>query len=175
MAASLQVVHQVSLAFIQQVVIHGVFFVNRDLLPHHSTADVVALGVNHDNRTGINLEGEIDRVGFRMVCLIGDGNLRQGAVLLLELLAQPLQRTADSGRGEPGPRIQMRDSLHLRRRKAGGSGRLHLPDVSLSPRSDMKQNVHLLRGHVRDAFGGHPRPVVAVFLHQPPDVLHGPL
>ncbi len=98
MAARLQVVEQVALAFVQQIVVDGVFFVDRDFFFQHAAADVVSPGVDHHHRAGIDLKGEIHGIGFRMVGLVGDGNLRQRAVLLLESSCAAVAASRSPGR-----------------------------------------------------------------------------
>ena len=71
----------------QQIVIDGVFFINGNFFLKNSLADVVSLRGNEDDRAWINLVGEIDGVGFRIVLLLGDGDLGQSMVALLKTLS----------------------------------------------------------------------------------------
>ena len=71
-ATRLQVIDQVPLTLIQQIVIHGILFVNRDLSPQGPAADVVPARVNHDHRAGIDLESEVHRITGSMIKLLGD-------------------------------------------------------------------------------------------------------
>ena len=64
MSAGLQVVEQVALAFVQQIVIDGILFVDRDFFLQNASADAVSLHEDQNDRTGIDLEGEVDGIRF---------------------------------------------------------------------------------------------------------------
>ncbi len=112
MAAALQIVKEVALAFIEQVVVEGIFLVDRNFFFHDTAADVESQGVNHDDGAGFDEIGIVDGVGFGVVFLLGDGNLSQDALLFLKLLAQALKRIGDAGGGDAIAGVHAGDVLN---------------------------------------------------------------
>ena len=99
-AAALEIVEEVALAFVQQVVVESVFLVDRNFFFQESAADAKTLGVDDDDRSGFDQIGIVDGVRFGMVFLLGNRNLSQNALLLLKFLAQALKRIGDPGGGD---------------------------------------------------------------------------
>ena len=89
-ALCLQVVQKVGAALIQQVIVDGIFFVDRNLALQLSTADVVPLSGDQNDRAGVDLISEIKGVVLRVVDLLRNGNLCQRTILLLKLPPEAL-------------------------------------------------------------------------------------
>ena len=171
MSPGLQIIEQVLHALIQQVIVDGIFLVNGDLPLEHATTHVIPARRNQHHRAGVDLKGKIQRIPLWPISLCGDRHLSEGAVLLLELSAQPLQRARHAGGGDAIATIDVGNPLDLSRRQARGSGHFHFPDVRLRPGVDVKQNVHLLSAGVGRAFRGYSSLVISVLLHHLADVL----
>ena len=99
-AARLEVIQEVAIAFIEQIVIDGVLFINWDFFLENTAADAIAESVDDHNGAGVDEKCVVDGVALGMIFLLGDRNLSENALLFLEFLAQVLQRVGDAGGGD---------------------------------------------------------------------------
>src|SRR5690242_19354946 len=128
-----------------------------------------------DQRTGINIESEVDGVTFRLVLPFCNRRLRQPTIALLVFLSNSVDSIGGGLRGNRISRMQMGDIFYLPQGKNTLSPKRDFADVRLRPRADAESEFHLLGLRhfilaVRDAGA-----VKSVFLQQALDVLIRPI
>src|SRR5579864_4305681 len=96
-SASLQVIKQVAPPLIQQVVIDGIFLVNRNLLFQSSAADMVSPRRDQNYGTRVDFVCEVHSIRFLAMNLLRNQHLCQRTILFLKALPQPLQRITHPG------------------------------------------------------------------------------
>ena len=86
-APGLHVIEQVAAAFIQQIVIERIFFIDRNISFEDATADLETLGLNIHDRTGLYVECVVHNIGFWSIQTLHHRNLRHKTVLFLIFFA----------------------------------------------------------------------------------------
>ena len=172
-AAALEIVEEVALAFVEQVFVESVFLIDGNLSFQDAAADVKSLGVDHHDRTRVEEEGVVDRVGFWVILLFGDRDLGEHALLLLKLLTQTLKTSGDAGSRDAVAGSHPGNILNLGLRQGGMPGDFYLSNVRRGVCRNVEKDTNLLGGCIGGAFSGDASPVIAVLLHELSNVLQG--
>lgn len=173
MAAALEIVEQVAPTFIQQVFIKSILFVDRNVFFQDAAADMKPLGADEDHGSGLKQIGIVDRVGSRFVLLFSNGNLGQDAFLLLKFSSQTLKRIGDAGGGNAITGVHPGNVLNLSLGESCVAGEFDLANVGRFSSRNVDENIDLLVGGVRSAFGGDACAIIAVLLHELAHVSQG--
>ncbi len=162
----LHIVEQVAPAFVQQVIVEGIFFVHRDVPLDLAAADLETFDRDFNLGSGLDFKSVVHRIAFRTIGPAGDRDLGQEAVLLLILFSQPVQGTADALHGHVVRSVHLGNVLNLSHGKSRRTAHRDAADPGVVPGRDPDEHIHLLGLRLRLLFVPDRRLVVAVLLHQ---------
>jgi len=74
-AQALHVIEQIAPAFVQQVIVESVFFIDRDILSQLGASYLEALDRDHNLRSRLDVKGIIHGICFRTISPTGDCDL----------------------------------------------------------------------------------------------------
>ena len=143
-ALALKVISKIAAPFIEQIVIHGVLFVDWNMLLDLASTQACSFYFNRDHRTLNATTGVVQGIVLRMELALGNGHLGQQPVAALILFAQPPERAGHAVRTHAVAEIDAGNPANFICGKPRRSGHIHLANARRSSLLHLKGDSCLL-------------------------------